>query len=204
MVDDLMRVVRMACVGLLLLGGAIPSAWAQSSADTYFHEAAQAYVAGEQDVALQRVEEGLEIAPSDSRLRALRETLQQDHGRSEEENGAGARSDRQEPGSRGAENTGPSEGVDGSEESPETGSEGGSDPRSTTESGDGEQRRASRAADDPKQQGRVAEGMRGTPVDTLSRVQAERLLRALEGEERRVLRQLQVRSVERPVVEKDW
>lgn len=204
MVDGLMRAVGTGGIAFLLLGGTIPNVWAQSSADRYFHEAAQAYVAGEEAVARQRVDAGLDVAPTDSRLRALRETLRQDRERNEAEDDPAGPSDRRAPGPRAARNSEPSEGAGGSEEGQEPGSEGGSDPRSATGSGDGEQRRASRAADDQEQEGRVAQGMRGTPVDTLSRMQAERLLRALEGEERRVLRQLRVRSVERPMVEKDW
>jgi hypothetical protein len=43
--------------------------------------------------------------------------------------------------------------------------------------------------------------MSATP---LSRAQAERLLRALEGQERQLLRQLRRRSSTSQTVEKDW
>jgi hypothetical protein len=50
----------------------------------------------------------------------------------------------------------------------------------------------------------MRQGQGGHPVDTLSRAQAERFLRALEGQERRLLRQLRPQSTKRQTVEKDW
>lgn len=45
---------------------------------------------------------------------------------------------------------------------------------------------------------------RRTAVGTLTRTQAERLLRALEGQERQLLQELQMRSAKQETVEKDW
>jgi hypothetical protein len=204
-------------VGLLLVA---PPAAAQSTADSYFHEAARAYVAGDRAAARRAVTQGLQVAPSDPRLRALREKLRES-GRPERRQDSSSTSS----GRRDRQNA---------NQSSDTASEGGEDPSQSQEEGssragprdassgersgqgrrsadrrserrgprDGEgasgQRRAEARADTT---GRGAGGRRAA---TLSRAQAERLLRALEGQERRLLRQLRPRSTERRTVEKDW
>ena len=207
-------------VGLLL---AAPVA-AQSTADAYFHEAARAYVDGDEATARRAVTQGLEVAPDDPRLIALRNKLREggrpDGGRDSSSTASGSRSQQgtntdADEASEGGEDPSPSdtEGPTqsgsqaqsrGSESGPGARSEAQrseppSDPSDGRRQGGGSGQRPSDAPPDPMRGGRGAQ-----PVDTLSRAQAERLLRALEGQERRLLRQLRPRTTQRRRVEKDW
>ena len=192
-------------MALLLMGGG-PAATAQSTADAYFHEAARQYVADEVQAARRTVERGLEVAPSDPRLLALRKKLeqgnrpddrrgQQDSSRSgsndEAQQNNDSSSEEKEKGGQEPSEEQSGAKQSGSPESPS--SEQTGPPSSTSPSGDGSGRAGARRA-----------GPGGRPVDTLSRAQAERLLRALEGQERRLLRRLRPQSTKRRSVEKDW
>jgi hypothetical protein len=217
------RLYRTGCVAaLLLLAPAL--AQAQSAADSYFHEAARQYVADNVPAARRAVEQGLEVAPSDPRLLALRKKLRQGSrpdGR-REEGGTDAGSQR---GSQQNENASPSASSNGGD-TPSSEQSGaartGAQERSQTRPGgsrDGDRkarRDVQRGTDAPpppegRPQDRSARAdttrrgpgghRRATP---LSRAQAERLLRALEGQERQLLRQLRLRSASRQSVEKDW
>jgi hypothetical protein len=192
-------------MALLVLGGTT-AATAQSTADAYFHEAARQYVADEVQAARRTVERGLEVAPSDSRLLALRKKLKQgkrpdNPGGRQDSSKTGSNVESQqnndsssEESSKGGEE--PSEEQSGAKQSgsPESpSSEQTGPPSSTSPSGDGAGR-----------PGAMRQGQGGRPVDTLSRAQAERLLRALEGQERPLLRRLRPQSTKRRSVEKDW
>jgi hypothetical protein len=195
------RLFWIGCVaGLLLLMGDLP-AQAQSTADTYFHEAARQYVADNVAAARRAVEQGLAIAPTDPRLLALRKKLQQ--------------GGRPKGGGRDSSSTGSQQGKQNEENN--DASKGGQKP-SSEQSGD----KQPGTQDDPSSEqdgapsssggsgGRPGDadvrrgGQGGQPVDTLSRAQAERLLRALEGQERRLMRRLRTRSATSRNVEKDW
>lgn len=198
--------MRLAVMGLLagLLGGiGGPPALGQSSADAFFHEAAQRYVAGDTEAARRAVERGLERDPSDPRLQALRRTLE----RQREQRGGG-RSSQQ--GQEGQNQRDPSEGTSGRrEQSDEAGQEGRSQPDATTgqESSQGQRARSASA-------GSVGDGTQGArggdrtserrPPRSLSRAQAARLLRALENQEQKLLREVQGQTEEPQSVEKDW
>jgi hypothetical protein len=187
-------------VGILLLAVGLLPARAQSTADAYFHEAAQQYVADDVAAARRTVERGLEVAPSDPRLLALRKKLRQ-----------GGRPQ----GRRDSSSTGQKDGSQNSSSS-RSSSKGGETP-STEQSGAARSGRqdappsdesgassAQRPSDRPARADTTRRGRGGRPVDTLSRAQAERLLQALEGQERQLLRQLRTRSSPRQTVEKDW
>jgi hypothetical protein len=214
----MMRLLGLACVGGLLLVG--PPAAAQSAADAYFHEGAQAYVAGDKAAARRAVMQGLEVAPSDPRLIALREKLRESGPPEERADSASTASNRpsrqntnrsSDTASEGGENPSQSRDEGPSRAGPQdesTGEASGPGRRSAREGSeqrgrrDGEGatgQRPPEARDDPARPG---EG--GRRPGTLSRAQAERLLRALEGQERRLLRQLRPRSTKRRTVEKDW
>lgn len=184
------------------MGGAHPGV-AQSTADAYFHAAAKEYVAGNSELAMQTVEQGLEISPSNPKLVALREKLQQT-GRSQ---GSGnesrdSPSDDSQSQSEGSSND---SSADGRESPLSAQSEAERGNTGTSPFGQGGTR-SSRARPPGSEQGDPLSGSRGAgrPVDTLSRMQAERLLRALESQERRLLRQIQIRSTESRTVENDW
>lgn len=210
------RLLGLGCVVVCLL--LVPPVAAQSTADPYFHEAAQAYVDGDEATARRAVTQGLEVAPDDPRLIALREKLREG-GRPDGQQDSSSTSSGRQSGqqgnessdetSEGGENPSPSDtegppqsGPKASSEGTESGSRPGSDaqrsdPSDGQRQGAGSARRPS--ADRPTRRGRG-----GRPVDTLSRAQAERFLRALEGQERRLLRQLRPRSTTQQRVEKDW
>ena len=191
-----------AIVGLLLALGA-PSALGQSSADAFFHDAAQRYVDGDTEAARRAVERGLEVAPSDPRLQALRKKLEQQ----EKQRGGGRNSQQGQQSQRQRD---PSRGKDGPEE-PSDAPEGTSKPQA--EDASGSESPPSEGAD-PSSAGSSEGEAQGPPgneragdrgsAQRLSRAQAARLLRALERQEQTLLREVQKPSREPRRVEKDW
>jgi hypothetical protein len=199
----MMRLLGIGSVAVCLLAGA--PVVAQSTADAYFHEGAQAYVAGDRAAARRAVERGLEVAPTDPRLIALRTKLRQS-GRPEGQRDSSATASGRR--SQQSENAPSDEATEGGEDPSPSENEGPPqsgprDPASAEASRPG-QRQASRRPTDGAPQAEARRRGGGRPVDTLSRAQAERLLRALEGQERQLLRQLRTRSARRQQVEKDW
>jgi hypothetical protein len=188
----------------MLLASGPYSVAAQSSADAYFHEAAQAYVAGNTAAARRAVEQGLAVAPSDPRLQALRQKLRQSGrspGRRDSSSANESNRSQQNENSSSDESSQNDENASESEQS-EAQQPG---PRSDAQSGAGESQSSAQTPSNGSQEGEAQRRPgRGRPVDTLSRAQAERLLRALEGQERRLLRRIQVRSATPQRVEKDW
>jgi Mg-chelatase subunit ChlI len=190
------------CVAALLLAGTALPAPAQSTADAYFHEAAQQYVADNVQAARRAVEQGLEVAPTDSRLLALRKKLRQ-----------GSKPTNDPQSGRDSTSSGSSpQSQQKSNESSTGGNQSSSEQRGASQPGDrdspskqsGPRASEQRPSDRAGRADTMRRGRGGRPVDTLSRAQAERLLRALEGQERRLLRRLQTRSSKRRTVEKDW
>ncbi|MFO8100322.1 MAG: hypothetical protein R6T83_11970 [Salinibacter sp.] len=198
---------RAVLVVVLLLLGGLGDAVAQSDADAYFHEAAQAYVDNDLPTARRAVAQGLEAAPSDPRLQALRDKLQQSR---PEEGDPDRASDAERPPS--SENESEASGTDGQSQSeagdrsrdapgaeePERpdgqGAPSGADPQAEARPPEGEAEAdgGGAQADEPR------------PTRQLGRAQAEQLLRALEVQEEELLRTLQLRDGERRSVEKDW
>jgi hypothetical protein len=196
----------LAVAGLLAATPAVAQGPPDSSADSFFHEGAQAYVAGNRAAARRAVEEGLSVAPGDPRLEALRQKLEQEG--QPQSPADSAQANDQEQSQQNANSS-----------SSEASEEGQDDPSESEEAGDAQSGPRDQSAAESSQPGpqssagassgggrdappRPRDG--GPPVDTLSRAQAERLLRALEGQERRLLRRLQTRSADRRSVEKDW
>ncbi len=184
--------------GLLLVLGGTP-ALGQSSADAFFHDAAQRYVAGDTEAARRAVERGLEIAPSDPRLQALRRKLEQ-----QDDRGGGGQSSQQGQSSQSQRN--PSEGDDGQQEQSDASGE-----ESQSEANDASSESSPPRGADPASAGSGAQGRQGDPrsddrrsTRRLSRVQAARLLQALENQEQKLLREVQGQSQEPERVEKDW
>lgn len=62
---------------LTLICGAMNLLWAQGSAETYFHGAAQQFIQGEQGVASEMLAEGLSSYPNDPDLLALKALMEQ-------------------------------------------------------------------------------------------------------------------------------
>jgi len=207
-----------ALAALLLLG--LPrAAAAQSSADAYFHRAAQQYVDGTRAAARRTVERGLAEAPDDPRLQALMEKLKE-KGRSgaNEEGRQSSQQGQQGKGqanaSRGGQRNpqanqeearnqgGPErEGEKGNRAEPGTEQRSGSEASSSSEDGESRSERdGERQADAPHSEGQPG----GSESGRLSRAQAERLLRALTVQERTLLREIRRQSSAEQRVEKDW
>jgi hypothetical protein len=185
--------------GLLLVLGGTPVA-AQSSADAFFHDAAQRYVAGDQEAARRAVERGLKVAPSDPRLRALQKKLKQQEKRRE-----GGRSSQK--GTQNRQQNQRSRGKSSQEESSRSGKE--RRPQSNASSNQQSPRPsdAQSAQTGQNAQGGGAQQTRSADrrhVNALSRAQAKRLLRTLENQETKLLREVQARGQTSTTVEKDW
>lgn len=182
---------------LLLVGMAARNTAAQQDADAYFHEAAQHYVEDDRTAARRAVEKGLQLDPSDARLRALRKKL------SELE-----RRERSSDSSGGSRQSGRSDETETDGESPSSDSE----QRAQSESGRRESSAAKGARQDPTSTRSERNGPENrAPISGevrsqhgLTRTQAEQLLGALELQEKRLLRSLQRRESEASRVEKDW
>ena len=189
-------------VGLLVGLGGTP-ALGQPSADALFHDAAQRYVAGETEAARRAVERGLEVAPSDPRLRALRKTLEQ-----QEKQRGGGRPSQQ--GQQSQSQRDPSRGNRGSQEqsaaSEEESQSQSDDPSRSESTPPGASDPSSAGSSGEKAQGRQGADRPGArrSARRLSQTQAARLLQALENQEQRLLREVQGGSEEPNRVEKDW
>jgi len=180
---------------LLVLGGR--AAYAQSSADAFFHEAAQAYVEGDPESARRAVERGLERAPDDPRLQALRKKLEQ---QTKQQGGSSSRQGVQE----GTQN----QRSRGQQSRQQRSGESGKESRSQTDRPSDQ--RTSRSSDAAAAQARSASQRRGRRGErkkgrhALSRAQAARFLQALERQEMKLLREVQTRGQQSQTVEKDW
>jgi hypothetical protein len=217
------------------------------SAATYFHDAAQQYIAENTSRAQELVEAGLDAHPEDRRLQALQAKLdrarQQSAGSdssSQSQGGRSSESGEKGPPSSSEDNRDGTESGEGQPESsassPETSADGRSQSQpqdasnpaaDNREAGDrnasnrdasnqdapnrsGAERRPSASpSDSPQDPGSAADGgSRGREQRAargrLTRAQAERILRALQGQEKQLLREVQKRSGQAEPVEKDW
>ena len=198
-----MRLYAIGLVAGLLVGGGGTPAVGQSSADALFHDAAQRYVAGDTEAARRAVERGLEIAPSDPRLRALRKTLEQHEKRrgGGRPSPQGQQSQTQRDPSRGNEGSQEQSGASGEESQSQS-----DDPSRSESSPSGTPDPSSTGSSGAKAQGRQGGDRPGArrSARRLSQAQAARLLQALENQEQRLLREVQGESEAPSRVEKDW
>ena len=191
--------------GVLLVLVSTP-AQAQSSADAFFHDAAQQYVNGNLEAARRAVQRGLETAPSDPRLQALQKKLAQQEKRRGGEGASqqGAQNQQQREKSRGqnAQQEQSREGGQENRSQADASSDQDASRRSETQSNQARDNAQDRNAQPRGSQD--APGGDGRQMSALSRVQAARLLQALENQEMKLLREVQVRAQEGATVEKDW
>jgi len=192
--------------GLVLVLSGTP-ALAQS-AEAYFHEAAQQYVAGNKQAAQQAVERGLEVAPSDPRLQALREKLNQ---ASEDQGGGGG--SQQGASNQSQSQSEQSRGDGGQEQQSEMSGEEGQQQGAQDEEASAPQSSQSQQAGGAGQAGEGAPRSSSQPArdgepaerNALTREQAARLLRALQNQEMKLLREVQGQDAEAEAsVGKDW
>lgn len=175
---------------------------AQSSADAFFHDAAQRYVAGDREGALRIVERGLDAAPSDARLQALREKLEQQR---KKRQGGGQSSQK------GAQSTSQEQRSRGQQSQQQQSGEAGNESRTQGEKASGRtppQSGASTARSESSNRQEMEAGAEGDSwgAEALSHAQAARLLRALERQEMKLLREVRARdqASESATVTKDW
>ena len=191
-------------IGSLLLVLGAPPVAAQSSADAFFHDAAQQYVTGDQEAARRAVKQGLKVAPWDPRLLALKKKLRrQDRNRRPR---GGGQSSRQ--GSQNRQQRQQSRGENAQEQQS---GESGQEPRSQANApSDSRSSQRKGAQSDQTRQHAQGHGSQKTPdgdrrrMNALSRAQAARILQALENQEMKLLREVQARSQKTTTVEKDW
>lgn len=196
----------------------------RQAGEPYFHEAAQHYVARQKQQALQAVESGLRVAPNHPKLLALKNKLENQpsanpdqspgesdqKGRQQQDNAQSQPNGQPQQGNDNASQTGnqPSPGPDG-----ESGQQG---PPGQPESDPGDAQNpdaqsgndGNRPSPNPPPGAQNANDGRGEPSERpgerLSREQAERILQALEGQEKQLLREVQEREARPRRVEKDW
>lgn len=197
----------------------------REAGEPYFHEAAQFYVAKQKRQALRVIRDGLEAAPNHPKLLALKNKLenqpgarpnQNEEGESETE---GQQQDDAEPqeGESGQENENESPQQQGEQPSPgsagESGQQGPPRPpeqsdKSGEQEGDGQQQQPGEDGEESPDGQSGGNESSGTPsgesTERLSREQAERILQALEGQEKQLLREVQKREARPRRVEKDW
>ena len=200
-----MSVRWIGIVAGLLLGVSGAPVVAQSSADAFFHDAAQQYVDGDVEAARRSVTRGLEVAPSDPRLQALREKLttqEQERGSS----GSSQRGAQNRPQSQQSKDEGNQEEQSGeSEEESRSHADSPSDQQSQSSRG-GEAGSSAQAGDRAQNRAREAQEGSRRSTEALSRAQAARLLRALENQEIKLLREVrrQSQGQDTEAVAKDW
>lgn len=194
------RVAFFVLVGMLLVLGP-QLAVGQQGPDAYFHEAAKHYIDEDLPAARRAVNQGLEVAPSDPRLLALRRKIEASRRRSSDDGNSEGQGRRANSDSDTGQSTPSADSESRSRSKPD-----GQDPSGTRE-GEQEQRASADGKQTPGRQGdgsRAATAGERRPAGTLSQAQAERLLRALEVQEQRLLRSLQRTNGSPPAVEKDW
>ena len=202
----------------------------RKAGEPYFHEAAQFYVAKQKRQALRVISDGLDVAPNHPKLLALKNKLENQPGARPDQNPG--ESDTEGPESQ--EDAEPQEGENGQEEegdapqqgnrqpSPgragESGQQGPPRPPEQNDNsgeqegdgqeGDGQQQRPGEDGEQSRDGQSGGNESSGTPsgesTERLSREQAERILQALEGQEKQLLREVQKREARPRRVEKDW
>lgn len=205
------RIWRTVAPGMavLLLILCTSPAWAQSdvsAGERYFHRAAQQYVGENLSEAQRLVTEGLQADPGHPKLLALREKLRQQRKAQSKSDDA----NRQD---------GSSQQQGGQQKSQQQGNQqqgqqrGRQDPRHQRSGERGQQQPPEDAPDAQRQQQseaaqqqarRRADGSTERRPEGLSREQAARILQALEGQEKQLLREVQKRPATETDVEKDW
>ncbi len=179
-------VVLLASVGIAQTRPAGPS-----PSDLY-HQGAKLFVDGDDEPALAAVERGLARAPGDARLQALKDLILQ--------------SQEDEPQD---ENQDPQDG-DGEQNQDQGGEQ---DPQDQEPEGDGDDQRGQRppeaerdgtAQQPPQNPGQPQPPQGAGKPDEMTAAQAQRLLDAVGGEERLLLREMQRSTGQHRRSDKDW
>lgn len=184
---------------LLALALLVPAALAQRApagtpdARARYHEGAQAYVNGDVAAARAAVRAGLQADPDNARLQALRDLIEQDQEEQDQRQGGRPSDDARDqqegpdPPDGDAGESGPPPPGEGSEDEPDTA------PAEPGEPSDGEGPDETTTPD-----------TRSVPEGRMSRAQAERILDAVGGDEKLLLREMRRGPTRARRSEKDW
>lgn len=195
---------------LLLIGAAMVSpVRAQTdgppAAASYFHEAAQQYLDANLQQALTTVNEGLRVTPDDARLLALRKKIQQQRQQSGSEGGGEQQSQQggrspQNPSNRDGQQRGQGQ------QSSEPGERSDRQQEGAQGQSGGQEQQDGTAPEDADERGSASDATRaGQEQDPeLSQAQAARILRALEAQEKQLLREVQKRRRIPQRIMKEW
>ena len=159
-----------------------------------YHVGAQAYVDGDNARALAAVEAGLEAAPDDAKLQALRELIEQQQQEQDQQEG-GQQDDAQnrQDGDQGDDGD---EGEQGDQPTP---------PQQPDDGGQEAEQDQTRTQDPSEaQSGEAPPQPAAREPDEMTPSQAERILDAVGGEERLLLRELRRAPTQRRRSDKDW
>lgn len=191
---------------VLVLGGLTARpAVAQSagqSAEAYFHRGAQAYIDEDFAQAEAHVEEGLRLDPSNEKLQALREKLQQDRQQQQSGSSSNNEQERSQPSDDQSGDTPQNEGEEEErprEEQQEQDEQGGAQQQ--------EEPSEERSAEEEQSDafgGDTEAGALPEDPQRLSREQAERILQALRDQEEQLLHQILQREERPRRVDKEW
>ena len=173
-----------------------------------YHEGAQAFIGGDVAAAAAAVRAGLQAAPDSERLQKLRDLIEQDQEEQDQRRGGQQDRDAENQDTEGERDDAGQSSGQGQQDPPDEQEPGAGRDRTDTqntppgESGEGQ--------DGPEGQGvgeggPTPEGDAAVPEGRMSRAQAERILDAVGGDERLLLRELRRQSQPRARrTDKDW
>ena len=211
-----MQRILTCCLVIVLVSLGSAPAWAQT-ADDYFHEGAQQYLAEEYDQALQTVNAGLQVDPDNVRLQTLREhleDLEQQPGGDGADDADGTADDEGDAEAEPEEDEGDAEDTNGADDAEDDAAEDemengeGDDAEGEDEAPDtpapSEDRPDELDAPDADQE--LAEGAADASASPhrMSRIEALRLLDTIESQELQLLREHLQHEAPTDEVDKPW
>ena len=174
-----------------------------------YHEGARAFIAGDVPAASAAVRAGLRADPDSERLQKLRDLIEQDQEEQDRRRGGQQDRDAENQDTEGERDDAGQSGGQGQQDPPDERDPGAGRDRTDAETAppDGE------GADDDGPEGRgesageggpTPEGGEAVPEGRMSRAQAERILDAVGGDERLLLRELRRSQPRGRRSDKDW
>ena len=175
-----------------------------------YHEGARAFIGGDVGQAKAAVQAGLQADPDDQRLQALRDLIEQEQEEQDQRRGGQQDPDAENQDTEGERQDEGGEGGSGQQPAPpdDAGQEAEQDQTRTQEPPPGESDGGDPGDEGAGQSvgegGPTPPGGAAVPEGQMSRAQAERILDAVGGDERLLLRELRRSSVRGRRSDKDW
>lgn len=187
----------------LMLGSLTVQPAAAQSVEAHFHRGAQAYIAEDFEEAEAQVEAGLRLDPSNEKLQALREKLEQER---QQQSGSSSDDSQQRSEPSDDQDTDDAQQGESGEEDEE---ERRADQQQEEQGGSEQQEEEPQGGDEEEEDREESEGDIGPDYlqedpNELSREQAERILQALRDQEEQLLNQVLRREERSRRVEKEW